>query len=122
MSVVTVDDNMNGNICDNNRYTITDSIRVNINDSICDNINDNNNGSIDSTNDNLNDSSNDITNGNTNGISGLSIMVDWSVVRCNGTSILTSPHGTDNIGFTHDLIDTRGISDINGVSSMSECQ
>ena len=84
---------MSDNICDNNRYTITDSISVNISDSICDNINDNSNGSIGSTNDNLNDSSNDITNGNMNGISGLSIMVDWSVDRCNGTSILNSPHG-----------------------------
>ena len=82
---------MSDNICDNNRYTITDSISVNIGDRICDNINDN--GSIDSTNDNLNDRSNDITNGNMNGISGLSIMVDWSVDRCNDTSILNSPHG-----------------------------
>ena len=84
---------MSDNICDNNRYTITDSISVNISDSICDNINDNSNGSIGSTNDNLNDSSNDIANGNMNGISGLSIMVAWSVDRCNGTSILNSPHG-----------------------------
>ena len=113
---------MSDNICGNNRYTITDSIRVNISDSVCDNNNDNNNGSIDSTNDNLNDSSNDITNGNMNGISGLSIMVDWSADRCNGALILNSPHGTDNIGFIHDLNDTSGISDIHGVSSMSECQ
>ena len=84
---------MGDSICDNNRYTITDSITVNISESICDNINDKSNGSIDSTYDNLNDSSNDITNGNMNGISGLSIMVDWSVDRCNGTSILNSPHG-----------------------------
>ena len=73
--------------CDNNRSTITDSIRVNISASICDNINDNSDGSIDNTTDNPKDSSSDITNGNINNISGLSIMVDWSVDRCNGTSI-----------------------------------
>ena len=86
MSVVTVDDNMNDNICDNNRYTITDSIRVNISDSVCDNNNGNNNiGSIDSASDNLNDSSNGIANGNMNGITGLSI---WSIDRLIDVKVL----------------------------------